>query len=304
VKPKIKEKKMTKRKTKKADAAEKNINSGENTLRMYLKEINRIPLLSKEEEERIARLAAAGNKEARERLVNSNLRFVVSIAKKYQGQGLPLEDLISEGNIGLLGAIKHFDVNKGYRFITYAVWWIRQAILKAIHEKGRMIRLPVNKTKELIKLKKSNMEYHNDAGSKHDDENRHSPMILDIAQKKAANLLHISQDVLSLEETSQSHLNSQSVKDYIEDDYYSSPVEQATNSILKEELETALEGLEERAADVIRCRYGLGNTVPMTLKEIGARYNLSRERVRQIEKRALLILQHSPDCSNLVNYIA
>lgn len=295
---------MTKRKTKKADAAEKNINSGENTLRMYLKEINRIPLLSKEEEERIARLAAAGNKEARERLVNSNLRFVVSIAKKYQGQGLPLEDLISEGNIGLLGAIKHFDVNKGYRFITYAVWWIRQAILKAIHEKGRMIRLPVNKTKELIKLKKSNMEYHNDAGSKHDDENRHSPMILDIAQKKAANLLHISQDVLSLEETSQSHLNSQSVKDYIEDDYYSSPVEQATNSILKEELETALEGLEERAADVIRCRYGLGNTVPMTLKEIGARYNLSRERVRQIEKRALLILQHSPDCSNLVNYIA
>ena len=295
---------MIKRKSRKADVSIESINYDENTLRLYLNEINRIPLLNKAEEEKTAKLAAAGNKAAKDRLVNSNLRFVVSIAKKYQGQGLPLQDLISEGNIGLLNAIKHFDIEKGYRFITYAVWWIRQAIIKAIHEKARMIRLPVNKSNELIKLKKTQQIIQHNAGWKADDEIKHAASFHDMAPNKAVDLVQISQDVLSLEDPSQKCLNKLELKDFVEDEYYKSPFEQATNSLLREDLETALNGIEERAAEVIRCRYGLGDTVPMTLKEIGARYNLSRERVRQIEKRALLMLQQSSESSNLAHYIA
>jgi RNA polymerase primary sigma factor len=295
---------MIEKKVRKSAARAKNLDSGENSFRMYLKEINRFPLLSKEDEEKTAKLAATGDKAARDRLVNSNLRFVISIAKKYQGQGLLLEDLISEGNLGLLYAAKQFDIEKGYRFITYAVWWIRQSIIKAIHEKGRMIRLPVNKTNELIKIKKTRQLIQNESEAKQDEEIRNTAMFLEMAPNKAVDLFQISQDVLSLEGSSPKHQNNMSIIDFVEDDCYKSPFEQATNTMLRKELETALDGIENRAAEVIRCRYGLGGSVLMTLKEIGARYNLSRERVRQIEKRGLLLLQHSYNSSNLENYIA
>ena len=295
---------MTKTKAKKANSVGRPRNNEENILRTYLKEVNRIPLLKKEEEEKIASLAALGDKPARERLVSSNLRFVIMIAKKYQGQGLPLEDLIAEGNIGLLSSIDHFDVSKGYRFITYAVWWIRQAIIKALHEKSRMIRLPSNKTNELIKIEKTRQAICSESSMQNDTELQEIAAFLNISQEKADNLMVISQDVLSLDDHASRADNTLAIKDYVEDDSAKSPVEYAINSALKDDLEKALSGLGNRAAEVIRCRFGLGNTSPMTLKEIGARYKLSRERVRQIEKRALLQLQNPQSCSNLEIYIA
>ena len=278
--------------------------SGEkNPLYLYMQEINRIPLLSKEEEEKIAHLAAEGNKAARDKLVNSNLRFVISIAKKYQNKGLLLEDLISEGNMGLMSAVTHFDADKGYRFITYAVWWIRQAIIKAINEKGRMIRLPGNKSNELIQIDKTRQVIFNEAKSSGDANINQIAEYLEMPVKKAENLLSISQDVLSLDDPAIKHESVITFKDMIEDDHNAAPIDNAVSSVLREELEDGLNGLESRAAEVIRHRYGLGDSGTLTLKEIGVRYNLSRERVRQIEKRALAKLQHFSKRRKLESYI-
>ena len=295
---------MVKKKSKKADGLGKGCNYEENTLLLYLQEINRISLLSKEEETETARLATAGNKAAREKLVTSNLRFVIMIAKKYQNKGLPLQDLISEGNIGLLNAVKHFDVEKGYRFITYAVWWIRQAIIKAIHEKGRMIRLPANKTKELTHIEKARQVIQNEPSWNNDTEIRNTAMFLDMNPEKAEELMQINQEVLSLEDPISKQGQCFTIKDFVEDEYCNSPVEHATNKVLKDELETALNGLEKRSAEVLRSRFGLGDVGSLTLKEVGERYNLSRERVRQIEKRALVQLQRASCHHNLDSYIA
>ena len=279
-------------------------NSEENILRTYLNEINRIPLLRKEEEEKVAALAVMGNQAAREKLINANLRFVIMIAKKYQGKGLPLEDLINEGNIGLMSAIKHFDVEKGYRFITYAVWWIRQAIIKAIHEKSRMIRLPLNKTTQLAKFEKTRETISSKHSVKEDEEIREAAVFLDMSQERANDLAAIGHDVLSLDDPATTFDSALTIKDCIEDDYTASPVEHAVNRVLRDDLEKVLGGLNKRAAEVIRCRYGLGDSCPLTLKEIGDRYNLSRERVRQIEKRALIHIQRSPGLGKLDSYIA
>ena len=263
----------------KPDASERQYNDVGNSFTSYLRDINRIPLLSKKEELETAKLAADGNNAAREKLITANLRFVVMIAKKYQGHGLPLEDLISEGNMGLLNAIKNFDVEKGYRFITYAVWWVRQAIMKAIHEKGRMIRLPYNKSCELAQSKKNQLPNEKE-------------------------LMYMTNDVLSLDEPLSPYGDSASLKDFIQDEFENSPMEYATNNILKEELEMLLSGLEERAAEVLRCRFGLGGIAPMTLREVGARYDLTRERVRQIENRAISQLESSFREHKLDSYIA
>ena len=295
---------MLKKKTRKAKLSEGTYNSDENTFHLYLQEIKRIPLLSKEEEEETARLAALGNEAAREKLVNANLRFVIMIAKKYQGKGLPLEDLISEGNIGLLNALKNFDVEKGYRFITYAVWWIRQAIIKAIHEKGRIIRLPSNKGMDLTKIEKTRQIVKNKPHLKADEEIREIAMFLDMPEEKVENLVHISKEIFSFEDPLSKYLGSMIIKDNIEDDSSTSPAEQAMSNMLKEDIEEALNSIGKKAAEVLRCRYGLGGFSPMTLKEIGARYNLSRERVRQIEKHALRQLQHSSYTRRLESYTA
>jgi RNA polymerase primary sigma factor len=295
--------KMMKKKNKKESMAKRTDTCDNNPLYIYLQEINKIPLLSKSEEETIAIQAAEGNKAARERLVNANLRFVISVAKKYQGRGLPLEDLVSEGNMGLLNAVNHFDVEKGYRFITYAVWWIRQAIVKAIQEKGRMIRLPCNKANELTKLDKARQAIQNMPGLQNEDI-REIANYLAMPEEKAESLMRINQDVVYLDDKVSKYDDSLSTKDLIEDEFSKTPVDFAINSVLKDELEKLINGLEDRAADVIRSHYGLEGASPRTLKEIGETYNLSKERVRQIEKRALGQLQHSTNRTRLKSYIS
>jgi len=295
---------MTKTKVRKASVSKGTQNPNKSAMLLYLQEINKIPLLQADEEKEIAIRAVNGDIAARNRLVNANLRFVVTIAKKYQGSGLPLEDLVSEGNLGLLNAVKNFDVEKGYRFITYAVWWIRQAITKAIQEKGRMIRLPGNKFNDLSKIDKTRQTIQNGHNGKNDHDTREIAAYLEIPEKKAENLMLICQDVLSLDEPTSKDGDSLAIKDFIEDESSKSPVDYVLNSDLKEKLDGMIDNLGDRAASVIRSRYGIGNTGSLTLREIGDQYNLSRERVRQIEKRAMLQLQQSSQKAKLETYIA
>ncbi|HOV39001.1 MAG TPA: RNA polymerase sigma factor RpoD/SigA, partial [Spirochaetales bacterium] len=203
--------------------SEKSVSADENVLSLYLKEINKIPLLTREEEDRYARLAAQGDKDAREKLLKANLRFVVNVAKKYQNQGLPLSDLISEGNIGLINAIERYDVNKGYHFISYAVWWIRQAILKAICEKSRMIRLPLNRANELVQIEKARKLVQ--TSKTEDSEIREIARMLNMEEDHVAELVNISRDLVSLEAPVYSEKDSSSLGDFVEDAGYKHPEE-------------------------------------------------------------------------------
>jgi RNA polymerase primary sigma factor len=280
----------------------RNTGSDENVLSIYLKEINRIPLLTKEEEFLTAQAAAAGDKRAQDKLVSANLRFVVNVAKKYQGQGLPLSDLISEGNIGLLNAIERYDVNKGYHFISYAVWWIRQAILKAICEKSRMIRLPLNRANELVQIEKARKLVQD--GHNTDTEIQEIARLLDMDADHVADLVNISRDLISLENPVYADKDSSLLGDFIEDENYRSPDEHVVDRALHDDIETVLGTLNKKEADIIRFRFGLGNNMPMSLKEIGDRFNLTKERIRQIEKKALKRLQHPSRQRLLENYVA
>jgi RNA polymerase primary sigma factor len=292
-------------KKKKAHTMDKSLGNEKNSLNLYLSEIKRFPLLSKAEEEKYAVLASQGNKYAREQLLNSNLRFVISVAKKYQGKGLPLEDLISEGNLGLMNAVEHFDVEKGFRFITYAVWWIRQAITRAIQEKGRMIRLPSNKANEISLIDRTRQVIQNAPGMNADGEIREIAAFLEMAPKKAADLVQISYDAISLDDPSLKNRDLLTVKDFVMDENAKAPEEYAITSTLSDELEEIINScLEKRSAEIIRCRFGLGGKVPLTLKEIGNRLNLSRERIRQIETHALKRLRKSPHNKKLSSYTA
>ena len=270
----------------------------------YLNEINRIPLLSKDEEKEIAKSAMEGNETARKRLINSNLRFVVMIAKKYQGKGLPMEDLISEGNIGILNALKNYNTGKDIRFISYAVWWIRQAIIKAIHEKSRMIRLPSNKSKALSRAEKQREILQNMKNNNYSLNRDELADILNMPQEKAVILQMLGQQLVSLDDPLSHDMEYLALIDCIEDNNQITPEEQALNSILGEDLERALEYLEKRDADIIRYRYGLGNRKLMTLQEIGDHYNITRERIRQIENRALNQLRSSTGVRKLESYFA
>jgi RNA polymerase primary sigma factor len=290
----------------KAQRAKKNVTrscSDENVLSMYLSEINRIPLLTRGEEDTVARLAAGGDKKARNTLVNANLRFVVNVAKKYQGQGLPLADLISEGNVGLLNAVERYDVDKGYHFISYAVWWIRQAILKAVCEKSRMIRLPLNRANELVQIEKARklvLESHSDEG-----EIREIARLCRMDAGHVEDLINISRDLISLDNpVYTADRDSSILGDFIEDEHYRSPDQDTVEGALQDDIETVLDTLNDKEADIIRCRYGLGNRVPMSLKEIGDRFNLTKERIRQIEKKALKRLQHPSRQRILESYVA
>ncbi|MFO8065039.1 MAG: RNA polymerase sigma factor RpoD/SigA [Spirochaetia bacterium] len=269
---------------------------------MYLKEINKIPLLTREEEDKYARAAADGDKSAKDMLVQANLRFVVNVAKKYQNQGLPLSDLISEGNIGLMNAIERFDVDKGYHFISYAVWWIRQAILKAICEKSRMIRLPLNRANELVQIEKVRKDIQGSNGE--DAEMRKIAETLNMDQDHVADLINISRDLISLETPVYQEKDSSILGDFVEDEGYKPPETEVEEQSLKDDINHVLETLSSKEAEIIQYRFGLNGRSPLSLKEIGDKYNLTKERIRQIEKKALKRLQHPKRSQFLESYIS
>ena len=235
-------------------------------------------------------------------LVKANLRFVVNVAKKYQNQGLPLSDLISEGNIGLMNAIERFDVDKGYHFISYAVWWIRQAILKAICEKSRMIRLPLNRANELVQIEKARKELQ--SGNAEEPEIREIAHSVNMDEEHVADLLNISRDLISLETPVYAEKDSSQLGDFIEDSGYPHPEDIIVDKSLKEDIVSVLRSLSTKEAEIIQYRFGLNGKSPLSLKEIGDKYNLTKERIRQIEKKAIKRLQHPSRSQYLEAYIA
>ena len=273
-------------------------------LSIYLKEINRVPLLDHDEEYDLAVRAQKGDEKARERLVSANLRFVVAVAKKYQGQGLPLEDLIDEGNIGLLIAMDKFEPEKGYHFISYAVWWIRQSIMKAICEKSRAVRLPLNRANELFQIQKAQKNLmHASAGGEVSIEEIAKEAGLEPAL--VGELLSISRETVSFDTSvgNGSDSSSSRLGDFIEDDGFG-PEELAMQKCLREDIDKVLSTLSEKERDIITLRFGLNDTAPMSLKEIGVMYNLTKERIRQIEKRALERLKQPGRAKMLESYTA
>lgn len=274
----------------------------DNVLSLYLKDINKIPLLTREEENALAHLAAQGDKKAKDKIVTSNLRFVVNVAKKYQNQGLPLVDLISEGNIGLLTAIERFDVLKGYHFISYAVWWIRQSILKAICEKSRMIRLPLNRANELVQIEKARKAVQSDKSE--EEEIAEIADMLGMSASHVREILNIARDMVSLDSPLGVENSTNSLGDFIEDSQYDFPEEIAISNSMKADINMILRTLTEKEADVIRYRFGLDGVKSMSLKEVGDILNLTKERIRQIEKKAIRRLQHPARMERLDAYVA
>lgn len=275
----------------------------ENILAMYLKEINKVPMISHEEEVELAQKAQAGDKAAKDKLVNANLRFVVNVAKKYQNHGLDLSDLISEGNLGLLTAVDKFDVTKGYHFISYAVWWIRQSILKAICEKSRAIRLPLNRANELVQIEHARKV----VGTKKTEQQEYEEIgaMLNMEPSHVRDMINISREMISLDaETNDSENGHTKVADFFEDSAYDRPEEKAIEKSMHEDIDNVISTLRPNEARVIRMRYGLNGAKPMSLKEVGEECELTKERIRQIEKHAIVRLQHPTRARRLEAYVA
>ena len=275
----------------------------DDVLSMYLKEINKIPLLTREEEVELCEKARKGDKAAKDKIINANLRFVVKVAKKYQNHGLDLTDLISEGNIGLINAIEKFEPSRGYHFISYAVWWINQSILKAVSEKSRAIRLPLNRANELVRIEyASNLI--NGTLSESEEVEQIAEM-LNMPESKVRELLAISNGMVSLDaKVSASENDNSVVGDYYEDETYAKPEEHTVEVALKDDVDSLLKTLRPNEQKVIRLRYGLNGYKPMSLQEIGEECNLTKERVRQIEKKAIFRLQNPSRIKRLEGYLA
>ena len=271
------------------------------SLSVYLREINKIPLLTRKEEVELARTAAKGAQFAKEKLIKANLRFVVNVAKKYQNQGLTLSDLISEGNLGLITAVDKFDVEKGYHFISYAVWWIKQSILKAICEKSRMIRLPLNRANELLQIEKVKREIGSNKDGEADIEEIAD--FLDMDKSRINDLINASKEFVSLETPLSSDKDANTISDLMEDTKGANPEGVLINNTLQDSIELVLSTLTEKESNVIRYRFGLNGERPHSLKEIGDKYNLTKERIRQIEKKAISRLRHPTRSQKLQSYI-
>ncbi len=272
-------------------------------LGMYLNEINKIPLLDHDEETKLAVKAREGDKAAKDKIVKANLRFVVNVAKKYQNHGLELSDLISEGNIGLLTAIEKFDVTKGYHFISYAVWWIRQSIMKAICEKGRSIRLPMNRVNELVQIEKAKKTVH---GNKSEEQEIEAvARMLGMEKNHVREMLNISREMVSLDaQIEGAEGDGGTVGDFVKDEKYSNVDEKVMNESLQTELNKALGTLKPAEEKVLRLRYGLGGNKPMSLAQVGEHCNLTKERIRQIEKTAIVRMQHPVRARRLESFVA
>ncbi len=269
-------------------------------VRMYLKEIGKVPLLNAEEEIELAKQMELGDDNAKKRLAEANLRLVVSIAKRYVGRGMLFLDLIQEGNLGLIKAVDKFDYKKGYKFSTYATWWIRQAITRAIADQARTIRIPVHMVETINKLMRVSRQLVQDLGRE--------PLPEEIAQRldmpvnRVRDILKIAQEPVSLEtpigEEEDSHLG-----DFIQDDNVPVPAEAATYTMLKEQIVEVLTTLTEREQKVLRLRFGLDDGRPRTLEEVGKEFNVTRERIRQIEAKALRKLRHPSRSRKLRDYL-
>ncbi len=269
-------------------------------VRMYLKEIGRVDLLSAEEEINLAKRIEEGDEEAKRRLAEANLRLVVSIAKRYVGRGMLFLDLIQEGNMGLIKAVEKFDYRKGYKFSTYATWWIRQAITRAIADQARTIRIPVHMVETINKLIRVQRQLLQDLGREPSPEEIAEDM--DLTPEKVREILKIAQEPVSLEtpigEEDDSHLG-----DFIEDQDATSPSEHAAYELLKEQLEDVLDTLTDREENVLRLRFGLDDGRTRTLEEVGKVFGVTRERIRQIEAKALRKLRHPSRSKRLKDFL-
>ncbi len=258
-------------------------------VKIYLKEIGRVPLLTPDEETELAKRMAEGDSYAKKRLSEANLRLVVSIAKKYVGRGMQFLDLIQEGNLGLLKAVEKFDYTKGFKFSTYATWWIRQAITRAIADQARTIRIPVHMVETITKVKKVSSQLLHETG--HDPSAEEIAERLDMPAERVREIMRIAQDPVSLEtpigEEEDSHLG-----DFIPDDDAPAPADAASLMLLKEQLNEVLATLTDREAKVLRLRFGLEDGRSRTLEEVGKEFDVTRERIRQIEAKALRKLRH------------
>lgn len=274
--------------------------SMQDPVRMYLKEIGKVPLLTAEEEIELAKAAEGGDSEAGRRLAESNLRLVVSIAKHYTGRGMQLLDLIQEGNLGLIKAVEKFDYTRGYKFSTYATWWIRQSITRAIADQSRTIRIPVHMVETINRIIRTSRQMVQELGRE--------PTVEELARRvemspeKVADILKNAQDPVSLEspvgEEEESHLG-----DFLADEHVEVPMEAATNSLLKEQLEKVLDTLTSREQQVISLRFGLYDGHARTLEEVGRDFHVTRERIRQIEAKALRKLRHPSRSCKLRDFL-
>jgi RNA polymerase primary sigma factor len=269
-------------------------------VRMYLKEIGRVPLLSAEEEIELAKRIEDGDEEAKRRLAEANLRLVVSIAKRYVGRGMLFLDLIQEGNMGLIKAVEKFDYQKGYKFSTYATWWIRQAITRAIADQARTIRIPVHMVETINKLIRISRQLLQELGREPSPEEIAEKM--DLTPEKVREIMKIAQEPVSLEtpigEEDDSHLG-----DFIEDQDALAPSDAAAYELLKEQLEDVLDTLTEREENVLRLRFGLDDGRTRTLEEVGKVFGVTRERIRQIEAKALRKLRHPSRSKRLKDFL-
>ena len=284
-----------------ADTVATNDNAAmDDPVKVYLKEIGRVPLLSAEEEIEYAMRIADNDPVAKKRLAEANLRLVVSIAKRYVGRGMQFLDLIQEGNMGLIKAVDKFDYTKGFKFSTYATWWIRQAITRAIADQARTIRIPVHMVETINKVKKANSQLLHQNGKEPTPEEIAD--FLDMPEEKVREILRVAQEPVSLEtpigEEEDSHLG-----DFIPDDDALAPADAASMSLLKEQLAEVLQTLTPREAKVLSLRFGLEDGNPKTLEEVGKEFNVTRERIRQIEAKALRKLRHPSRSKKLKDFL-
>jgi RNA polymerase primary sigma factor len=273
----------------------------DDSVRLYLREIGKIPLLSAEEELALAQKVVAGDKGAKDKMAEANMRLVVSIAKRYVGRGLDLLDLIQEGNTGLLRAVEKFDPDKGFKFSTYATWWIRQAITRAIADQARTIRIPVHMVETINKLLRTQRRLTQEMNREPTNEEIAKEMEIEV--EKVEHIMKIKQDISSLDASIRDDEEDSVLADFIEDEDTISPEESATNQLLKEQVKNVLGALTEREQKIIKLRFGLEDGKQHTLEEVGQEFSVTRERIRQIEAKALAKLRKHKDAKKLHDYI-
>lgn len=273
----------------------------DDSVRLYLREIGKIPLLSAEEELALAKRVVDGDKDAKDKMAEANMRLVVSIAKRYVGRGLDLLDLIQEGNTGLLRAVEKFDPDKGFKFSTYATWWIRQAITRAIADQARTIRIPVHMVETINKLLRTQRRLTQELNREPSNEEIATAMEIEV--DKVEHIMKIKQDISSLDASIRDDEEESVLADFIEDEDTISPEESATNQLLKEQVKDMLSALTEREQKIIKLRFGLEDGKQHTLEEVGQEFSVTRERIRQIEAKALAKLRKHKDARKLHDYI-